>query len=44
MAFFLFSYQVHEKSILFPLLPAAVLFFSEDAGVAVWMSIVGTFR
>mgnify|MGYP006130277753 FL=1 len=26
MAFFLFSYQVHEKSILLPLLPAALLF------------------
>jgi alpha-1,3-glucosyltransferase len=31
LAFFLLSYQVHEKSILLPMLPAALLFATEEA-------------
>jgi alpha-1,3-glucosyltransferase len=45
MGFFLFSFQVHEKSILLPLLPASLLFFSSDPEErkwTVWINIVGT--
>jgi alpha-1,3-glucosyltransferase len=45
MGFFLFSFQVHEKSILLPLLPASLLFFSNDAEErkwTVWINIIST--
>jgi len=34
LAFFLFSFQVHEKSILLPLMPATLLMASEELGAA----------
>ncbi len=33
LAFFLFSFQVHEKSILLPLLPATILFLEQPVWV-----------
>jgi ALG6, ALG8 glycosyltransferase family len=36
LGFFLFSFQVHEKSILLPLLPASLSFFSADAEERKW--------
>ncbi|KAL3139491.1 hypothetical protein ABBQ38_003815 [Trebouxia sp. C0009 RCD-2024] len=42
LAFFLFSYQVHEKSILLPLLPVSLLAFEESvvaARLPVWATI-----
>jgi alpha-1,3-glucosyltransferase len=47
LGFFLFSFQVHEKSILLPLAPATLMLFREDAEVrkwSVWINIVGTIR
>lgn len=49
MSFFLFSFQVHEKSILLPLLPLTLLLSSSSSGdeVFAWASlgnIVGVFR
>lgn len=40
MAFFLASYQVHEKSLLLALAPASLL-VSDDATLAGWFSLVG---
>ncbi|OQR91865.1 dolichyl pyrophosphate Man9GlcNAc2 alpha-1,3-glucosyltransferase [Achlya hypogyna] len=42
MSFFLFSYQVHEKSILLPLLPMAFL-MSEASLVSSWFAVLATF-
>ena len=47
LGFFLFSFQVHEKSILLPLLPATFSLFSlnpEDRKWTVWINIIGTIR
>ena len=47
LGFFLFSFQVHEKSILLPLLPATLSFFShnpEDRKWTVWINVIGTIR
>ena len=41
-AFFLFSYQVHEKSILLPLLPATLLAGLEP-GLAAWLPALACF-
>jgi alpha-1,3-glucosyltransferase len=47
-SFFLFSFQVHEKSVLLPLLPATLLLaetLSEDTiSWITWMSNVAMFR
>jgi alpha-1,3-glucosyltransferase len=47
-SFFLFSFQVHEKSVLLPLLPATLLLggsLSEDTvSWVVWMNNIGMFR
>ncbi|KAI7845170.1 hypothetical protein COHA_001215 [Chlorella ohadii] len=43
MAFFLFSYQVHEKSILLPLLPLAMLLGGEQPGLLCWANAVAVF-
>ncbi|EFN58391.1 hypothetical protein CHLNCDRAFT_19730, partial [Chlorella variabilis] len=43
MAFFLFSYQVHEKSILLPLLPLSLLLGSEHPQLLCWVNLVATF-
>ena len=44
LAFFLLSYQVHEKSILLPMLPAALLFATEEAPfLALSFGIVAAF-
>ncbi|KAL4852697.1 putative dolichyl pyrophosphate Man9GlcNAc2 alpha-1 [Chlorella vulgaris] len=42
-AFFLFSYQVHEKSILLPLLPLSMLFGAEDPQLLCWINVIATF-
>ncbi|KAF0700144.1 Aste57867_9332 [Aphanomyces stellatus] len=42
MSFFLFSFQVHEKTILLPLLPVAFL-LSEASLLASWFGLVATF-
>ncbi|KZV90277.1 glucosyltransferase [Exidia glandulosa HHB12029] len=39
MSFFLFSFQVHEKSVLLPLMPLA-LAMAGDAGIAEWGTLV----
>ena len=51
MAFFLFSFQVHEKSILLPLMPLTMLMGGREAGFgrldwewAVLLNNVGVFR
>lgn len=51
MAFFLFSFQVHEKSILLPLLPATLLMATSEPGMpgedwewGVLLNNVGIFR
>ena len=51
MAFFLFSFQVHEKSILLPLLPATLLMAASEPGLpggdwewGVLLNNVGVFR
>jgi alpha-1,3-glucosyltransferase len=41
-AFFLFSYQVHEKGILLPLLPITLL-AGREPGLAAWLPAVGCF-
>ncbi|KAI8066674.1 glycosyl transferase [Gongronella butleri] len=38
LAFFLFSFQVHEKSILLPLLPASLLFLEEPVATNVMLN------
>ncbi|RQM21795.1 hypothetical protein B5M09_009397 [Aphanomyces astaci] len=43
MSFFLFSFQVHEKTILLPLLPVTFL-LSEATLLASWFGLVATFR
>eukprot|EP00808_Paulinella_micropora_P006735 g8947.t1 len=42
LAFFLFSVQVHEKSILFPLLPICLLCFNNPL-LVVWAGLVSAF-
>ncbi|KAF8058079.1 dolichyl pyrophosphate Man9GlcNAc2 alpha-1 [Scenedesmus sp. PABB004] len=42
LAFYMFGYQVHEKSILLPLLPVTLLAASEP-DAAVWGPVVGAF-
>lgn len=42
LAFFLASFQVHEKSVLLSVVPAALLVVREPA-IAVWMQTVGCF-
>lgn len=42
LAFFLASFQVHEKSILLVLIPASFLFY-DDVEIISWMQILGTF-
>ncbi|OQR88914.1 dolichyl pyrophosphate Man9GlcNAc2 alpha-1,3-glucosyltransferase, partial [Thraustotheca clavata] len=42
LSFFLFSYQVHEKSILLPLLPMAFL-MSEASLLSSWFAVLSTF-
>lgn len=44
-AFFLFSFQVHEKTVLLPLTPLLVIAASgaRSAFIAVWLSAVATF-
>jgi len=47
LGFFLFSFQVHEKSILLPLLPATLSLFSADAEErkwTVWINVISTIR
>jgi alpha-1,3-glucosyltransferase len=47
LGFFLFSFQVHEKSILLPLAPASLLFFSpdpEERKWTTWINIIATIR
>ena len=47
MGFFLFSFQVHEKSILLPLLPATLSIFSGDEEKrkwTIWINLIGTIR
>ena len=41
-SFFLFSFQVHEKTILFPLLPITLL-FCEHPLLSSWMGFIATF-
>lgn len=43
LSFFLFSFQVHEKSILIPLLPISLL-FAHNSLLAGWFSFISTFR
>ena len=45
-AFFLFSFQVHEKTILFPLLPLALLVLVDrvHALCFVWLAAIANFR
>jgi len=43
MGFFLCSFQVHEKSILFPLLPASLMCFIVDPLILIWFELVATF-
>uniref|UniRef100_A0AAV1UK22 Alpha-1,3-glucosyltransferase n=1 Tax=Peronospora matthiolae TaxID=2874970 RepID=A0AAV1UK22_9STRA len=42
LSFFLFSFQVHEKSILLPLLPISFL-FANNALLSGWFSVLSTF-
>jgi len=45
LGFFLFSFQVHEKSILLPLLPASLSLLSpepEDRKWTLWINVIGT--
>ncbi|KAL8000709.1 putative glycosyl transferase, ALG6/ALG8 [Plasmopara halstedii] len=42
LSFYLFSFQVHEKSILLPLLPMSFL-FAHNALLSGWFSVVSTF-
>jgi alpha-1,3-glucosyltransferase len=42
LGFFLFSFQVHEKSILLPLLPITML-FNEHPSFVVWFNNVSLF-
>ena len=42
MSFFLFSFQVHEKSILLPLLPIALLWCDHPL-LSSWMTLIATF-
>eukprot|EP00898_Chlorokybus_atmophyticus_P005875 jgi/Chlat1/6289/Chrsp44S05783 len=42
LAFFLFAFQVHEKSILLPLLPAAMLSYEEPALIK-WLAPLAAF-
>lgn len=45
LGFFLCSFQVHEKSILLPLIPASLLLFSpdpQDRQWTVWINVIGT--
>lgn len=51
MAFFLFSFQVHEKSILLPLMPLTILMGNRELDIgrfdwewAVLLNNVGVFR
>lgn len=51
MAFFLFSFQVHEKSILLPLMPLTLLLVGKQPGLAgqdfewaVLLNNIGSFR
>ena len=51
MAFFLFSFQVHEKSILLPLMPLTLLLVGKQPGLAaqdfewaVLLNNIGAFR
>ncbi|KAL4435016.1 hypothetical protein ABPG77_003841 [Micractinium sp. CCAP 211/92] len=43
MAFFLFSYQVHEKSILLPLLPLTLLLGREQPRLLRWLNAMAVF-
>jgi alpha-1,3-glucosyltransferase len=43
LAFFLLSFQVHEKTILIPLLPITLL-YTELPSLVVWFTNVATFR
>jgi alpha-1,3-glucosyltransferase len=43
LAFFMFSFQVHEKSILIPLLPISLL-ITEEPTLVLWLTNVATFR
>ncbi|KAL4458164.1 hypothetical protein ABPG75_013029 [Micractinium tetrahymenae] len=43
MAFFLFSYQVHEKSILLPLLPLSLLLGREQPRLLRWLNAMAVF-
>ncbi|DBA03458.1 TPA: hypothetical protein N0F65_002866 [Lagenidium giganteum] len=42
LSFFLFSFQVHEKSILLPLLPVSLL-FGHISLISGWFSVISTF-
>ncbi|OWZ24650.1 Dolichyl pyrophosphate Man9GlcNAc2 alpha-1,3-glucosyltransferase [Phytophthora megakarya] len=42
LSFFLFSFQVHEKTILLPLLPISLL-FAHNALLSGWFSVLSTF-
>ena len=46
LSFYLFSFQVHEKTILFPLLPVALLAMTDrlHAFVFVWFGAIANFR
>jgi alpha-1,3-glucosyltransferase len=47
LGFFLFSFQVHEKSILLPLIPASLALFGgdiEERKWTVWVNVIGTMR
>jgi hypothetical protein len=47
LGFFLFSFQVHEKSILLPLTPASLALFGgdiEERKWTVWINVIGTMR
>jgi len=43
LSFYLFSFQVHEKTILFPLLPILLLSFELGPFLVAWFSLVCTF-
>lgn len=43
LAFFLFSFQVHEKSILLPLMPATLL-LQEEANAVILFTNMAIFR
>lgn len=40
LAFFLFSYQVHEKSVLLPLLPLTLLTAVDDTRIVTWVQLL----